>query len=57
MFPDLEIAKGYGCGKRKTTCIPNRALKPYYLSELIEQMRSSPFSKSIDGSNDTGMEK
>ena len=40
MFPDSEIAKGYGCGKTKTTCILNRAIKP---NELIEQMRSRPF--------------
>lgn len=57
MFPDLEIAKGYGCGKTKTTCILNRALKPYNLSKLIEQIRSRPFSIYIDGSNDTGREK
>ena len=30
MFPDSEIAKGYGCGKTKTTCILNRGLKPHY---------------------------
>ena len=41
----------------ETTCILNRALKLYYLSELIEQMRFRPFSISIDGFNDTGREK
>ena len=43
--------------KKQTRCILNRALKPYYLSELIEQMRFRPLSISIDGSNDTGKEK
>ena len=57
MFPDSEIAKGYDCGKTKTTCILNRALKPHCLSELIEHMKSRPFSISSDGSNDTGREK
>ena len=30
MFPDSKIAKVYASGKTKTTCIVNRALKPYF---------------------------
>ena len=57
IFPDSEITKAYGSGKTKTTCIINGALKPYYQCELIEKMKSMPFCLSIDGSNDTGIDK
>ena len=57
IFPDSEIAKAYGSGKTKTTCILNGALKPYYQQELIEKMKCIPFSLSIDGSNDIDIEK
>ena len=57
IFPDSEIAKAYGCGKTKTTCILNGALKPYYQNDLVQQMKDRPYSVSIDGSNDTGKEK
>ena len=57
IFPDSEIAKAYGSGKTKTTCILNGALKLYYQNELVQQMRDRPYSVSIDGSNDTGREK
>ena len=44
IFPDSEIAKAYGCGKTKTTCILNGALKPYYQNDLVQQMRDRPYS-------------
>ena len=30
MFLHSKIAKAYGSGKTKTTCLVNRALKPYF---------------------------
>ena len=30
IFPDSKIAKAYASGRTKTTCIVNRALKPYF---------------------------
>ena len=30
IFPDSKIAKSYACGRTKTTCIVNEALKPYF---------------------------
>ena len=52
-----QIANAYGCGKTKTTCILNGALKPYYQDELVQQVKDRPYSISIDGSNDTGRDK
>ena len=37
IFTDSEIAKAYGSGKTKTTCILNGALKPYYQGELLRK--------------------
>lgn len=41
----------------KTTCIVNRALKPYFRSKLVAEMKEKPYSIVIDGSNDTGLLK
>ena len=57
IFTDSEIAKAYSSGKTKTACILNRALKPYYLGQVVQLMESRPLSISIDGSNDKGREK
>ena len=57
IFPDSEIAKVYNSAKTKTTCILNGALRPFYLGELIAEMKLGPFSLSIDGSNNTGLKK
>ena len=57
IFPDSEIAKAYGCGKTKTTCILNGVLKAYYQNDVVQQMRDRLFSVSLDGSNDTGRDK
>ena len=57
IFPDSEIAKVYSSAKTKTTCILNGALRPFYLGELIAEMKLGRFNLSIDGSNDTGLKK
>lgn len=57
IFPDSKIAEEYACARTKSTCIVNRSLAPYYKSELVDTMKSGPFSVAIDGSSDNGREK
>lgn len=52
---DGEVAKGYACAKTKTTCILNRAVTPQFREELVSLMQQAPYSLSVDGSNDTGL--
>jgi len=40
IFPDFEIAKAYGSGKTKTTCIINGALKPYCQQQHVQKNES-----------------
>ena len=54
---DDEVAKKYSCAKTKTTCILNGAVAPEFASELVSYMQSALFTLSVDGSNDTGLEK
>ena len=35
----------------------NMALRPHFEKELVEYMKSSPFSLAIDGSNDNDLQK
>ena len=39
IFPDSKIAKNYACGKTKSTCILNRAIKPDIQSSLLEHIK------------------
>ena len=57
IFPDSQIAAGYASKRTKTTCIVNGALKGYFRSQLVEEMKSKPYSLAIDGSSDTGLKK
>ena len=52
IFPDSQIAAGYAAKRTKTV---NGALKEYFRSQLVEEMKSKPYSLAIDGSNDTGL--
>ena len=54
---DGEVAKGYACAKTKTTCILNRAAAPQFREDLVSLMQQTPYSLSVDGSNDTSLEK
>ena len=54
---DGSTAEGYACAKTKTSCILNRAVAPLFKNELISAMASIPYALSVDGSNDTGLEK
>ena len=47
IFPDSETARSYHSGKIKSTCILNA---PLYQDELVQLVRTRPFSLSIDGS-------
>ena len=57
IFPDSKIAKNYACGKTKSTCILNQAIKPDLQSSLLEHIKNNYFSISTDGSNDQGLSK
>ena len=52
-----KIAENYACGKTKTTCILNRAIKPELQKNLINQMKKDCYSISTDDSNDQGLKK
>ena len=57
LFPDSDIAKSYASHRTKTTCIVNGAIAPSYQQGLVERMRVKPFSITIDGSSEIGLEK
>ena len=57
IFHDSKIAKNYACGKTKTTCILNRAIKPKLQNNVINQMKKDCYSISTDGSNNQGLKK
>ena len=57
IFHDSNIAKNYACGKNKTSCILNRAIKPELQKNLINQIKKDCYSISTDGSNDQGLKK
>ncbi|MCG8622687.1 MAG: hypothetical protein MJE68_11925 [Proteobacteria bacterium] len=57
IFPDSKIAAKYHSASTKATCMLNLAIAPALKMDLIETMKAHPFSVSIDGSNDTGLEK
>ena len=53
---DGEVAKGYACARTKT-CILNRVIATECQGELVSIMQKAPYSLSVDGSNDTGLQK
>ncbi len=57
IFPDSRIASDYHSASTKATCMLNLAVAPILVENLVESMKSHPFSISTDGSNDTGLEK
>lgn len=57
MFPDSQIAKQYQCAKTKTFCIFNGALAPKFHGDLASEIKSEPFSRATDGSNDNASTK
>ena len=52
VFPDSETAKGYASAR-----IINGSLAPHFRAALVEAMKNKPFAVTVDGSNDTGLEK
>ena len=57
VFPDSKIASKYHSASTKATCMLNEAVAPTLLHSLLELMKVHPFSLSVDGSNDSGLEK
>ena len=51
MFPDSKIAKGFSCGRTKTTALVKYALAPVLNDEVVQCCCTSPFTL-CDGSND-----
>ena len=56
-FPDSPTASKYRSRATKATCMLNGAVSPYLLKSLTDAMKVQPFSISIDGSNETVLEK
>ena len=52
MFPDLKIAKNFGCTRTKATAIVKKGLTPHYIKNLAVYLASQPFSILMDESND-----
>ena len=57
VFSDSKIAASYHSASTKAMCMLNRAVASVLKEDLIANMKLHPFSISIDGSNDTGLEK
>ena len=57
VFPDSKIAAKYHSASTKAMCMLNLAIAPALKKDLVESMMVHPFSVSIDGSNDAGLEK
>ena len=57
IFPDSEIATKFSSKRTKTACVINGAIAPHFKQNLVETMKEYPFSVSVDGSSDTGVEK
>ena len=57
VFPDSKIASKYQSASTKATCMLNKAVAPILINDLLTTMKTHPFSISIDGSNDTDLEK
>ena len=57
VFPDSKIASKYHSASTKATCMLNEAVASTLLCSLLELMKLHPFSLSVDGSNDSGLEK
>jgi hypothetical protein len=57
VFPDSGIACKYRSASTKATCMLNLAVAPMLVDDLVQQMKTHPYSLSTDGSNDTGLHK
>lgn len=56
-FSDSRTASKYRSRTTKTTWMLNGAFTPHLLTSLTDAMKVQPFPMSINGSNDTGLEK
>jgi len=52
VFPDSKVASNYHSASTKMICLLNLAVAPLLMEELVESMKTQPFSLSTDGSND-----
>lgn len=56
-FPDSKIAAKYHFASTKAMCMLKLAVAPSLKQQLIDNMKIHPFSVSVNGSNDNGLEK
>ena len=56
-FSDSKIGSRYHSASTKAMCMLNLAVAPFLIQQLLSEMKAHPFSLSVDGSNDTGLEK
>ena len=56
-FQDSKISAKYHSASTKATCMVNEAVAPMLIENLLESMKTHPYSISVDGSNDSGLEK
>ena len=56
IFSDSKIAMNYS-SRRKTACIINGTVAPFFRQNLVEHVKKNPFSIAIDGSSDNDIEK
>ena len=53
MFPDSQIAKKFGCGRKKNTAIVKQALALHFLKKVTHNCSmTNPYSMMMDESND-----
>jgi len=57
IFPDSKLATKYHSASTKATCMLNGAVAPTLKNELLDKMRTQPFSICVDGSNDRDLQK
>ena len=55
-FKGSKAAENFSCHRTKTAAVVN-CLGSHYQKEFISDLRSTPFSIMLDGSNDTGLAK
>ncbi|CAB1436503.1 unnamed protein product [Pleuronectes platessa] len=56
-FWRFEDGAGLQVCQYKSSCITNEALAPYFIQELVKELKNSPYTLVTEGSNDTGVQK
>ena len=54
LCPDSKIARGFRCGRTKTTAILNEALAPDCTQNVVDVLNAQPYSIMVDEATDLG---